>query len=285
MRRMHQQPSLGNVRMALLGLLACLLVGITGAQGQVTQTLGPCEPGFVKQWQRHIPIRLAATGAAGETATATVLLEWLGHSSFLLASPDGLRLLTDPNGWHPIAAAPDVVTVSNFHATHSDVSYVPGTPQVLWGLTPERGWNQIALTLKDVSLFNLPSYASRTEPEKSPIQNSIFVFRTGGLCIVHLGNLRHPLTPRQLQRIGKPDVLMIPADGMWTLPYDDVLTVINQLQPLLVIPMHIEMTQHAEVFVQSTAGRYPVRRVNGRMLALSRAVLPTTTEIVVFSDP
>jgi L-ascorbate metabolism protein UlaG (beta-lactamase superfamily) len=267
----------------ILGFFACLLAGT--ANGQGIQPLGPCEPGFVKHWQHGLPIRLATTGAAAEdTASGSVLLEWLGHSSFLLTSPGGLRLLTDPNGWHPIVTAPDAVTVSNFHATHSDVSYVPGTPQVLWGLTPERGWNQIALTLKDVSLFNVPSYASRTELEESPVQNSIFVFRTGGLCIVHLGNLRHPLTPRQLQRIGKPDVLMIPADGMWTMPYDDVLTVIRQLQPLLVIPMHIEAAQHAEVFVQGTAGRYRVRRLRGRVLTLHRAALPAATEIVVFSN-
>jgi L-ascorbate metabolism protein UlaG (beta-lactamase superfamily) len=134
-----------------------------------------------------------------------------------------------------------------------------------------------------VFLFNLPSYASRTALEESPIQNSIFVFRTGGLCIVHLGNLRHPLTPRQLQRIGKPDILMIPADGTWTMPYDDVLTVIRQLQPLLVIPMHIEVARHAEVFVQAVAGRYRVRRLSERVLPLHRAALPAATEIVVFS--
>ena len=178
--------------------------------------------------------------------------------------------------------APDLVTVSNLHVTHAGVDQVPGTPQVLWGLTPDRGWNHIALTRGDVALFNLPSHVSRTDPENCPIQNSIFVFRTGGLCVVHLGNLRHPLTPLQLQRIGKPDVLLIPADGHWTLSPEDILTVITQLQPLLVIPMHIETTEHAEVFVRFTAGRYPVRRIEGRSLALSRQMLPASTEVVVF---
>jgi L-ascorbate metabolism protein UlaG (beta-lactamase superfamily) len=226
-----------------------------------------------------------ATAAAEETLPGGVLLAWLGHSSFFLTSPDGLRLLTDPNGLHPIPMPPEVVTVSNFHVTHSAVNEVPGAPQVLWGLKPDRGWNPIALTLKDVSLFNIPSYASRTELEESPIQNSIFVFRTGGLCLVHLGNLRHPLTPRQLQHIGKPDVLMIPVDGTWTMSYDDVLTVISQLQPLLVIPMHIDTPEHAKVFVTYTAGKYPVRRITGQTLTLHRTGLPVATEIVVFSHP
>jgi L-ascorbate metabolism protein UlaG (beta-lactamase superfamily) len=217
------------------------------------------------------------------TTGAPVLLEWLGHSSFLLTSPAGLRLLTDPNDFHPLRLAPDLVTVSNLHMTHAAVSQVPGSPQILWGLTPDRGWNRIMLTRQDVSLFNLPSYASRTEPEDSPIQNSIFVFHIGGLCIVHLGNLRHPLTLQQLQRIGQPDVVMIAVDGQWTMSYADVLTVLTQLQPRLVIPMHVDFPPQVATFVQFTAGRYPVRRVEGLTLVLSRHLLPASTEIVVFS--
>ncbi|HEY7491949.1 MAG TPA: MBL fold metallo-hydrolase [Candidatus Tectomicrobia bacterium] len=246
---------------------------------------GPCEPSLARRQGYSLPIRPVATQPHADTSLGSIGLEWLGHSSFLLTSPAGLRLLTDPNSWHPMPTAPDVVTVSNLHITHAGVSQVPGTPQVLWGLTPERGWNNIVLTREDVTLFNLPSYGSHTEPENSPIQNSIFVFRTSGLCIVHLGNLRHPLTPSQLQRLGKPDVLLIPGDGQWTLLPEDILTVVAQLQPLLVIPMHFDFLPHAEVFAQYFAGRYPVRRVDGRSLGLSRQMLPASTEVVLFKGP
>ena len=265
--------------------LACLLGSAAGTPSLAAELLGPCEPSLARHWGYSLPIVLTATHQRAETAVGPVGLEWLGHSSFLLTSPGGLRLLTDPNSWHPMPTAPNVVTVSNLHVTHSGVSRVPGTPQVLWGLTPDRGWNNIALTLQDVALFNLPSYTSHTDPENSPIQNSIFVFRTGGLCVVHLGNLRHPLTPQQLQRIGKPDVLMIPGDGQWTLSSEDILTVVAQLQPLLVIPMHFDLLPHAEVFAQYFAGRYPVRRVEGRSLTLSRQMLPASTEVVIFKGP
>jgi L-ascorbate metabolism protein UlaG (beta-lactamase superfamily) len=178
-----------------------------------------------------------------------------------------------------------VVTVSNLHGTHSAVEWVPGKPRVLWGLTlPDARWNPIKLTIQDVSLFNIPSYASPTQLEESPVQNSIFVFRTGGFCIVHLGNLRHPLTSQQLQRLGTPDVVMIPVDGQWTMSYDDVMQVITQLQPRLVIPMHIDMTPHANMFVQFAAGRYPIRRMAGRILTLRRPDLPAATEMVLFGD-
>jgi L-ascorbate metabolism protein UlaG (beta-lactamase superfamily) len=209
-------------------------------------------------------------------------VQWLGHSSFLLTSPAGVRVLTDPNGLHPPSTVPDVVTISNLHMTHASLLRLSGTPHILWGISPERGWNPIQQAIKDLTLFNIPSYSSRIEPENSPIQNSMFLFRVAGVCIAHLGNLRHPLTPTQLQRLGRPDVLMIPVDGQWTLGYDEVLAIIEQLQPLLVLPMHIDFPQHAEVFVHATRGRYPVRRLNDLTLPLQRGLLPSSTEIVVF---
>ncbi len=207
-----------------------------------------------------------------------------------MTSPAGLRVLIDPSALYlpsspPASPTPDVVTVSNMHGTHNAVEWVPGRPRVLWGLRPmDGGWNRIALTLRDVSLFNIPSYASRSLLEESPVQNSIFVFHTGGFCIVHLGNLRHPLTGQQLRQLGTPDVVMIPVDGQWTMSYGDVVGVITQLQPRLVIPMHIDFASHAELFIRYAGGRYPVRRIAGQTLLLRRADLPAATAIVVFSD-
>jgi hypothetical protein len=63
-----------------------------------------------------------------------------------------------------------------------------------------------------------------------------------------------------------------------------MLTVIDQLQPRLVIPMHIETVEEAEIFAQHTASRYAARRLPGRTLVLSRSVLPAATEVVVFGD-
>ena len=285
MQRLDPTDQVHRVVFGVFGLCILMLGDISHARGASPGAFGPCEPGFVERWPSRLPVLLASTSPPVASANNPVLLEWLGHSSFLLTSPEGLRLLTDPNGYHPVRVTPDVVTVSNLHATHRDVSFIPASAQVLWGITPNGDWQAIALTFKDVSLFNVPSHLSRTEPESSPIQNSMFVFRIGGLCIVHLGNLRHPLTTRQLQRLGKPDVVMIPADGQWTLGYDDIVTVITQLQPHLVIPMHMDFPQHAELLVQYTAGRYPVRRIAGSTLPLSRSMLPVGPELVVFTAP
>lgn len=278
----RQRPQYGWKVGLYVGI--CLLVSLLGVAFASTheEAFGPCEPKLV--YAPPQPRLVLAAARPVDTATSAVRVEWLGHSSFLLTSPAGVRVLTDPNGFHPPATVPDLVTISNLHMTHSTMLRLPGTPQMLWGISPERGWNKIQQAVKDLILFNIPSYSSRLDPENSPIQNSIFLFRVAGVCIVHLGNLRHPLTPGQLQRLGRPDVLMIPVDGQWTLSYDEVMGVIEQLQPLLVIPMHIDFPQHAEVFVQATRGRYPVRRLTELSLPLNRRLLPATTEIVVFGS-
>jgi len=67
--------------------------------------------------------------------------------------------------------------------------------------------------------------------------------------------------------------------------YDDVISVITQLQPRLVIPMHIDDALYADEFARFTKGRYPIRRLAGRTLLLRRSDLPAATAIVVFSDP
>ncbi len=270
-----------------VGLIAfytlwALLGGTWGVSHAAVPSFGPCELGYVRHGPGHLPIVRVALRSPVATTDRGVALAWLGHSSFLMTSPSGLRVLIDPSALYPPSAQPDVITVSNLHGTHSAVDWIPGSPRVLWGLRPDTGWNRMALTIQDVSLFNIPSYADPNQLEESPVQNSIFVFRTGGLCIVHLGNLRHPLTSRQLQQLGTPDVVMIPVDDLWTLSHTDVFRVVGQLRPRLVIPMHIDYIPDAEDFVRFSAGRYPLRHVIGNTLSLRRSSLPVTTEIVVF---
>lgn len=265
-------------------ILLTMLFGVFGMSYAALPAFGPCELGYVRHGPRDMPIRRVALVDSAAETQQSVQLQWLGHSSFLLTSPAGLRMLIDPSALYPPSPTPDVITVSNLHGTHSAVEWIAGTPRVLWGIRPDGGWNRMALTLRDVTLFNVPSYASRSELAESPVHNSIFIFRTGGLCIVHLGNLRHPLTMAQLQQIGTPDVVVIPIDGQWTMSYADVMKVIAQLRPRLVIPMHFDFIPDAECFVQFSAGRYPVRHIVGNTLALSRSKLPARTEIVVFGD-
>ena len=74
--------------------------------------------------------------------------------------------------------------------------------------------------------------------------NSIFVFDIADLCIAHLGHLHHTLTPSHLAELGAIDVVMVPVDGVWTLNQDDMIEVLRQIKPKIVIPMHIFTQRH-----------------------------------------
>jgi L-ascorbate metabolism protein UlaG (beta-lactamase superfamily) len=114
-----------------------------------------------------------------------------------------------------------------------------------------------------------------------PARNTIFVFRAQGLCVVHLGNLRQPLDDAQRQRLGRPDVLMIPIDGQLTLTYDQIALTISQLRPAIVLPMHYDMPEHARLFAAFIRPAVPVRTLVETVLNLNRESLPRTTEVII----
>ncbi len=237
-----------------------------------------CEPGFVRRPEsnrRAVPVAARNPDALPRVVT----IQWLGHSSFLIITPGGTTAVTDPHTWHASPTTPDVVTVSNEHFTHNQVRSVPGSARVLRGRTPEGVWIEVNVSIGDLSIKSLPS--SGGNAMEIPVQNTIFVFRTEGLCIVHLGNLRRPLNEEQRQRLGRPDVLMIPIDGQWTLSYDQIALTISQLRPAIVLPMHYDVPEHARLFMQFVQETVPVRTLRDTTLKLTRATLPSASEVIV----
>ncbi len=237
-----------------------------------------CEPGLV-HWRDSVPRVTPVSTRVADASTRVVTIQWLGHSSFLIVTPGGTTALTDPHPWHSPVVGPDVVTISNEHPTHNQARAMPGNPRVLRGRTPEGEWVEVNVTIGELAIKSLPS--SGGNAYEVPAQNTIFVFRAEGLCIVHLGNLRQPLNEAQRQRLGRPDVLMVPIDGQWTLAYDHVALTISQLRPAIVLPMHYDVSEHVRVFMQFIKATAPVRMLAESTLKLRRDTLPRATEVIV----
>ena len=261
-----------------LHLSSLVILAVVSSAGLAVAAESLCEPGFVRgpgPNLRAVPV--AARNP--EAPLRAVTIQWLGHSSFLIITPGGTTAVTDPHSWHASPTAPDLVTISNEHSTHNQARSVPGSPRVLRGRTPEGEWVDINVTVGDLSIKSLPS--SGGNAIEIPTQNTIFVFRTEGLCIVHLGNLRRPLSDEQRHHLGRPDVLMIPIDGQWTLSYDQIALTIMQLRPAIVLPMHYDFPEHARLFIQFIKGSVPARTMGETTLKLTRAALPGTSEVIV----
>jgi L-ascorbate metabolism protein UlaG (beta-lactamase superfamily) len=121
----------------------------------------------------------------------------------------------------------------------------------------------------------MPIYQNGVE---GALKGAAFIFQFDSLCIVHLGDLSHRLTPEQLQQIGRIDVALIPIGGTYTMGPELAREVLQQLSPKLAIPMHYrDNLALIEAFVRGLA----TRRLDSDTVTISKSSLPSTTEIVV----
>jgi L-ascorbate metabolism protein UlaG (beta-lactamase superfamily) len=218
------------------------------------------------------------SGTAG-----VVELTFLGHASFLIESPDGVTIVTDYNGYIRPPSLPDIVTMNHAHRSHYTDTPEPGIKFVLRGWDTGAGPPHYDLRYRDVRIRNVLTNIRDRNGDGGTAYggNSIFVFEIADLCIAHLSHLHHTLTPQHLAALGQIDVLLVPADGVYTLSQTDMLTVVSQIHPRLVIPMHLFGPPALERFLALIGGRYPVRRSAAPHVALSQATLPRATEVLV----
>ena len=216
----------------LFVLLVPLLAACGGGDGDSSTPTATIDAGATVE-----PAGTEPPSAAG------VQLTWWGHSMFLLVAADGTRVLTDPYGEvgyrvpEPGELAADVVTLSHEHSDHNNVN-LGGDAELFRGLTAD-AWAAIdvspsaALRITSVATFHDDSEGSERG------RNAIFVYETGGLRIVHLGDFGQAmLTPEQIEAIGPVDVLLVPAGGVFTIDAVGATAVVEQLAPRITIPMH-----------------------------------------------
>jgi L-ascorbate metabolism protein UlaG (beta-lactamase superfamily) len=228
------------------------------------------------------PIALGAPHVMlADAAPDTLTITFLGHASFLLETPGGARAVTDYNGYNVPADPPDIATMNHAHSTHYTDHPDPRIRYVLRGWRDDGKPAQIDLTWRDLHVANLPTNIRDWQGGTEVYGNSIFLFESAGLCIAHLSHLHHLLTEQDLVLLGHIDVVMAPVDGVYTMSQQDVATVLDQIHPRLVLPMHYFMRDVVERFLDLVRDRYVVRISDSPTLRLSRATLPERPTIVV----
>jgi L-ascorbate metabolism protein UlaG (beta-lactamase superfamily) len=226
--------------------------------------------------------RLGPFHLAGGVPEGAVALTFLGHASFLIESPAGVRIVTDYNDMIRAPVTPDIVTMNNAHPTHYSEAVEPGVKYVLRGWDPAGGVASHHLEYRDVRIRNVPTNVREFGGTRYS-GNSIFIFEVADLCIAHLGHLHHTLTQTHLAELGAIDVVLVPVDGAYTLNQEEMIEVLQQIGPKLVIPMHIFSSATLEKFLTRAGALYAVRRETGPAMVLSRAELPAAPEILVLA--
>ena len=152
-------------------------------------------------------------------------LTWYGHSCFLLETAEGSAVF-DPYapGSVPGLALPaltaDAVLCSHGHRDHGFTDAVQ-----LSGKKP---------------VFRLTAIDSFHDDRRGLLRgkNTIFVVEAEGKRVAHLGDLGHELNDRQLAALGKPDVLLIPVGGHYTIDAKTADRVARAVGARLTVPMH-----------------------------------------------
>ncbi|MBX9456361.1 MAG: MBL fold metallo-hydrolase [Rhizobium sp.] len=167
-----------------------------------------------------------------------VTITFLGHSTFHIATPDGVTIATDYSGWHKPPVPPLVATMNHAHTTHYTLTPEPEIKYVLhgWSDTPGESIKHEIL-VEDTFIRNVTTDINRWgRSEKDG--NSIFIFEVQGLCIGHLGHLHHELDEGHYAEIGRLDVVMVPVDGGLTMGKESMSKVVQRLRSSVILPMH-----------------------------------------------
>jgi L-ascorbate metabolism protein UlaG (beta-lactamase superfamily) len=267
---------LGRGMSNIVRALCALVTAAVGTAVAPAVALAVCLP--VAQAPRFIP---ASFGPRSAQADVQVRLTFVGHASFLIESPSGVRAVTDYNGVHRPPVVPDIVTMNNAHSTHFTDRPDPRIAHVL------RGWWEPGrdpvhdLTVGDIRVRNVTTNVRDWSGGTREHGNSIFIFEVGDICIAHLGHLHHELTEAHLDIIGRIDVLLVPVDGGFTMGQEFMADVIAQIRPSLIVPMHWFGQSRLDRFLAMMQDTYPSSVNDGPSITLSRATMPWRRTIVL----
>jgi L-ascorbate metabolism protein UlaG (beta-lactamase superfamily) len=175
-----------------------------------------------------------------------ITVTWHGHSCFTI--DNGIwTLVLDPYnaksiGYPALAVKAHAMLASHQHSDHNDrqaVEFLPAPADLVRTADPHGGVPPAA----DPDLFYVKAVETCHDESGGSKRgkNTVHVIYVRGFTIVHLGDLGHALTPGQVGMIGRPDLLLVPVGGFYTIDAAEARQVIRQLQPASIAPMHYQI--------------------------------------------
>lgn len=252
--------------------LVAMMPGPAAAQQCVGMASAPTRPLVVPaKGQLH-----------AQRAYGDVRITFVGHATFLIESPQGIKIVTDYNDYVRPPVVPDIITMNIAHDSHWSRAPDPRIRHVLPGWNPKgEGPVEHDLKVGDVHVRNISTNIRDWRGGTQEFGNSVFVFEVAGLCIAHLGHLHHTLTVQQLGQIGQMDVLLVPVDGGYTLDLDGMAEVLKALKARLMIPMHMFSSFGLERFLRRVGREFEVVENPVPTISVSRATLPDKQQVLV----
>ena len=166
-------------------------------------------------------------------------LTYYGHCAFRWETPGGVTVMADPyrnqsdRYWFSRLFPKvhcDLGLVTHAHFDHDAADRLPEAASIL-----RMPGEFSAGDLRIRGIRDLHSGASRLRD----FPNVMFRLEVGGVSYLHIGDNRADWPPEVARAVGDVDVLMVTVDdSIHLLTHDEVESMVQRLQPRVVIPMH-----------------------------------------------
>ena len=163
-------------------------------------------------------------------------ISYLGHSSFRIKGKNA-SIITDPFDPKMVGlkfpkSSAEIVTISHDHGDHNFTENISDVKKVVSG----PGEYEIM----GISIMGFATYHDDKKGEEKG-KNTIYVFELDDLRLAHLGDLGHDLSDDLVNELGTIDILMVPVGGFYTIDAEKALTVVTEIEPSIIIPMHYQV--------------------------------------------
>lgn len=159
-------------------------------------------------------------------------IKYIGHSCFLIETDKGVRIVLDPFdgiGYRMPRLHADVVCCTHGHFDHAYTAGVEGFRTLITAAGE--------YDCGGVKIVGIPSFH---DDKRGALRgkNVIYRIEADGVCVCHMGDIGQRPEPSLLASIGRPDVLMLPVGGTYTVDAAGAFAYVREIGPKTVIPMH-----------------------------------------------
>jgi len=141
--------------------------------------------------------------------------------------------------------------------------------------------------VKGVKIIGVRAYHDKSYGEIRG-ENYIYYFVVDDVAFCHLGDLGHLLEDEQLNVLKDKeiDVLFIPVGGVFTIDHKEAKSVVEQLKPKIVVPMHYKVAKlrlpisGVEPFIKQFDN---VETLDSDSFEVTKETLPERTKVIVLT--
>lgn len=172
-------------------------------------------------------------------------IQYFGHSCFKITTKNNgqdINIGIDPFDKQAGLKVPhfsaDILLITHDHFNHNNIQAIKGTGEAKQPfLINGPGEYEI----KGVFIHGTTSAHDNQQGHERG-DNTIFFIQTEDLSLAHLGDLgQTQLTDIQLEIIEGVDILIIPVGGTYTIDAKQATSIISQIEPRIIIPMHYKV--------------------------------------------